>query len=110
MGALLFTGCVDGTSPDDASRLFAMGFALQAAQGISANETEALGAALTWGFERLDLHRVEAVVAVENERSMRLLERLGFRAEGVLRDFLLQDGVYHDHRVYSLLRTEWSGC
>ncbi len=69
---------------------------------------EAVRAALEHGFGTLDLHRVEAVIAVGNAASHRLVERLGFRDEGVLRAWLLQDGVFHDHRMWSLLRDEWA--
>ncbi|MEM5774241.1 MAG: GNAT family N-acetyltransferase, partial [Anaerolineaceae bacterium] len=47
--------------------------------------TEALRAALNSGFSRMNLHRIDAVVHVENDGSNRLLRRLGFQLEGVLR-------------------------
>lgn len=54
----------------------------------------ALGA---WG-----LHRIEATVAPENAASRRVVERLGFRTEGLLRRYLDVDGGWHDHVLYAL--------
>jgi len=53
------------------------------------------------------LNRVEIRASVENERSRSLIERLGFRFEGMARQaFRLADG-YHDDAVYSMLAAEW---
>lgn len=55
-----------------------------------------------WG-----LNRVEMRASVENDRSRALIERLGFRLEGIARRaFLLADG-YHDDAVYSMLAGDW---
>jgi ribosomal-protein-alanine N-acetyltransferase len=69
--------------------------------------TEALTEALTSGFENMSLNRVEAVIALENVASIRLVEKLGFQREGVLRDRHLFRGRYYDHYLYSLLAREW---
>lgn len=69
--------------------------------------TEALHAMLEHGFDVLKLHRIEAFIYVENMPSMRLLERLGFRQEGTLRDYFYLNGSFHDHTLWSLLRSEW---
>ena len=53
-------------------------------QGIM---TEALSAILAFGFKRVGLNRIEAVVMPENEGSVKLLEGLGFQQEGVLREY-----------------------
>jgi RimJ/RimL family protein N-acetyltransferase len=42
-----------------------------------------------------------------NERAAHVYERVGFVREGVLRDTLYWDGVYHDSIVMSILRPEW---
>jgi ribosomal-protein-alanine N-acetyltransferase len=75
-------------------------------QGIA---TEAMRAVLRFGFEELDLNRVEALTIAENARSIRLLERLGFQREGVRRDLWLEaDGSFRSSAIYSLLRSEHS--
>jgi ribosomal-protein-alanine N-acetyltransferase len=70
--------------------------------------TEALTAALTSGFENMALNRVEAIIALENVASCRLVEKLGFEREGVMRDRHLFRGRYYDHYLYSLLARDWS--
>ncbi len=70
--------------------------------------TEAVGAILAFCFSETDINRVQAFVHTENARSCRLLEKLGFRPEGVMRDRHFFRGKYYDHFVYSLLRREYS--
>ena len=63
---------------------------------------EALAAAIDHVFGELKLHRIQANYQPANERSGRLLERLGFDIEGYARDYLLIDGAYRDHILTSL--------
>ncbi len=71
--------------------------------------TEAMTAILTFGYNELELHRVEAVIDIENERSKNLLLRLGFTYEGNLRQrFLFQD-QFLDEYYFGLLKDEWQG-
>jgi len=51
----------------------------------------------------LPLERIEALVPVENHRSLAAHERAGFEREGVLREALLEDGRYRDAVVFSVL-------
>ncbi len=71
--------------------------------------SEALTPMLRFGFERMGLNRIEADVTVGNEGSARVLEKLGFREEGLLRQRGYWKGEYHDLRFFSLLREEWAG-
>ena len=68
---------------------------------------EALRAILQFGFEEMNLNRIEAMVHVENLRSQRVLTKLGFQREGLLRDYYCREGVYNDQVEYSLLQREW---
>jgi len=70
---------------------------------------EALTAALSWGFQVMELNRIEAQVHPNNQRSIRLLGRLGFVEEGRLRQAAYWANQYHDMVQYSLLRVEWKG-
>jgi RimJ/RimL family protein N-acetyltransferase len=54
--------------------------------------SKALQAITDYGFDRLGLHRVEAIIAVGNQRSSAVAERCGFRLEGTLRDFFRTEG------------------
>ncbi len=69
------------------------------------DEAEALLARLA--FDVLRIERLGAWVDVNNHRSQRAFERLGFTNEGVLRSFQRHYGRPHDLVSYSLLRAEW---
>ncbi|MBL0144050.1 MAG: GNAT family N-acetyltransferase [Betaproteobacteria bacterium] len=62
---------------------------------------EALTAAIGYAFLELRLHRVMANFRPENERSARLLDRLGFIREGFARNYLFIDGAWRDHVLAS---------
>lgn len=68
---------------------------------------EALESAIESGFKNMGLNRINAYVALENINSIRLLEKLGFKNEGVYRDKHLFRGKYYDHYSFSLLKREW---
>ena len=53
-------------------------------------------------FERAGLHRVEANIRPENAASRRVVEKLGFREEGLRRRYLHIDGSYRDHISYAV--------
>src|SRR5512144_2254508 len=53
-------------------------------------------------FATVGLHRVEANVRPENEASRRVVEKLGFRAEGIRRRFLHISGQWCDHVCYAV--------
>ncbi len=57
-------------------------------------------------FDDLQLCRIEAACLVHNERSSRLLERVGFVREGLCRNYLEIDGERRDHILYSLLKQD----
>lgn len=63
---------------------------------------EALQAAIDYSFEKLRLHRIMANYIPVNERSGRLLRRLGFTVEGYARDYLLIAGEWQDHILTAL--------
>ncbi len=69
---------------------------------------EALRAIIAFGFERMGLNRIEALVPAYNSRSIGLAESLGFKKEGVLRERSYFAGKYSDDVCFSLLRREWS--
>jgi len=65
--------------------------------------SEAVQEVIRFSFEELALYRLGAVTFLENEASYRLLEKLGFRFEGVLRGYLYQGEQSHDARMYGRL-------
>jgi len=69
--------------------------------------SEALRAANGFAFRELRLHRIMANYRPENERSGRLLERLGFVREGVAKDYLFIDGAWRDHVLTALVNPDF---
>lgn len=63
---------------------------------------------IEFGWENMKLNRIEADVVKGNMRSMHVLEKLGFKKEGVLRQRLLKGGKYYDVYLFGLLRNEYS--
>lgn len=69
---------------------------------------EALSVMIDFGFQQMMLNRIEAEVMVDNHQSSRLLEKMGFKREGILRQRGRWKGTFHDLSLYSLLRNELS--
>ena len=69
---------------------------------------EALICAIESGFNNMALNRINASVALENINSIKLLEKLGFKNEGIYRDKHLFRGKYYDHYSFSLLKRDWN--
>jgi len=68
---------------------------------------EATQLALRYAFHELNLHRVQVTVFAYNSASIALLDKLGFRREGVYRERLQRDGKRYDMYLYGMLRREW---
>ena len=86
-----------------------IGYDLAAAHRRKGIMTEALAAMIAYGFSEMRLHRIEALVDPRNVGSVRTLEKLGFRRDGVLREDMFFRGRFVDDAVYSLLEHEWRG-
>ncbi|MBK7975929.1 MAG: GNAT family N-acetyltransferase [Deltaproteobacteria bacterium] len=69
---------------------------------------EALVAAIGHVFDGMKLHRVMANYQPDNERSARLLARLGFVVEGYARDYLHIAGAWRDHVLTALTNPRWT--
>lgn len=65
--------------------------------------SEALEQILDYGFQDMKLNRIGAVVFLKNAASSQLLRKQGFEKEGILRNYMCQDGETHDVFVYSKL-------
>ena len=69
---------------------------------------EAVVVVLQFAFEQLGLHRVEICIVPRNERSRRIVEKLGIRDEGVALRYLEINGVWEDHIRYGITVEEWN--
>lgn len=68
---------------------------------------EALYAVLNFGFKEMQLNRIEADASAENRASIKLLESLNFRQEGIQREQYFEEGRFFDLVLFGLLRREW---
>ena len=68
--------------------------------------SEAVKAVAPFAFGALGLHRLEAACIPNNTASSRLLEKCGFRYEGLARQFLCINGQWQDHNLYARLHDD----
>ncbi|CAG0956009.1 diamine N-acetyltransferase [Burkholderiales bacterium] len=94
---------------DEASARAELGYVLGRAHWGRGVMREALAALVDCAFTRMALRRLEAEVGPSNIASARLLGRLGFTKEGLLRQRWVTRGVARDVEVFGLLRHEWQG-
>lgn len=68
--------------------------------------SEAVGAVVPFAFESLRLHRLEAACLQTNRASIRVLEKCGFHPEGMARQYLRINGVWHDHLLFAAIEDD----
>jgi ribosomal-protein-alanine N-acetyltransferase len=85
-----------------------LGYWLDAGRNGRGLATEAARLAVGFAFKDASLHRVQAGVMPRNERSIRVLEKIGMRYEGLALRYLLINGTWEDHRMYALTADEWT--
>ena len=68
--------------------------------------TEVAKRLIRFGFEILNLHRIEAGVATENKRSIKVLEKAGMTIEGIRRKILPIRGDWVDNYHYAILEND----
>ena len=64
--------------------------------------TEALKLVVKFAFENIGLHRVEAAIQPDNQPSINLVKRCGFRYEGLAKDLLFINGKWRDHERWAV--------
>ena len=69
--------------------------------------TEAVQRLVTYGFQDMNLNRIEACIASYNIASKRIVSRLGFQYEGLLRQHYNKHGVLEDSEIYALLKADY---
>jgi len=70
---------------------------------------EAIGGVVHYAFETLDLSRIQAACLSENAASRGLLEKSGFKYEGVAQSYLQINGRWRNHVLYANLRADRRG-
>ena len=71
--------------------------------------TRALAAVTSYALGPFGLHRVEVNIRPENDASLRVVEHLRFREEGVRERYLHIEGAWRDHRSFALTREDTGG-
>jgi ribosomal-protein-alanine N-acetyltransferase len=87
-----------------------IGYYLDQGQNGRGYGTEAVRLAVAYAFGELKLHRVEAGVMPHNLASMRVLEKCGFRKEGIARKSVEIDGVWQDHQILAIIAEDIRPC
>ena len=96
---------------DKQSQTADLGYSIARERWGNGFATEAARAVVAWGFEACDLEKISSQANIDNERSWRVMERLGMTREGVLRGELPdgQDrGQRQDMACYGVLREQWT--
>jgi ribosomal-protein-alanine N-acetyltransferase len=70
--------------------------------------TEAVKEVIRFGFERMNLNRIQATCFPENIGSYRVMEKAGMKYEGTLREQMFIKGKFQDLKLYSILRKEYN--
>ena len=73
-------------------------------QGIA---TEACALAIVWAFKVLQLHRLEAVIRVDNLPSLGVARKLGLEPEGIRHQFERQGSQWLDQKVFAAIKGRW---
>lgn len=71
--------------------------------------TEAARLMIGYGFNQLNLHRIDSSALAFNKRSIAMHLKLGFKKEGRHRQKIFKNGTYVDDIIFGLLRDEWKG-
>lgn len=104
------TGAFIGTAGyffwDESHRRAELHYCLAKAYWRQGLMPEALRAIIAFGFERMGLHRVEAKTFPANSGSERVLQKIGMRYEGIMREGLYAKGAFHDLKCFALLSTD----
>ncbi|MBE5958925.1 MAG: GNAT family N-acetyltransferase [Lachnospiraceae bacterium] len=69
--------------------------------------TEATKAVIAFGFEKMNLHKVQICTKTINKPSKRVIEKCGLTYEGTLRDYFYHNGEYVGRLYFSILRSEY---
>ena len=84
-----------------------IGYDLQTEYWNKGYITEALKTVINFGFDQLEINRIEAEVMQGNIISENVLRKLNFKNEGVLREWMFWNGMHYDMTMFSLLKTDY---
>jgi len=85
-----------------------LGYVINRAYWGNGYATEAVNELLKYGFNTLQLHRIEAHCDVDNLASEKVMKKLGMSFEGLLRQNYYIKGAFRDTKVYGILQEDYS--
>jgi RimJ/RimL family protein N-acetyltransferase len=85
-----------------------IGFTLDKRHQGKGYASEALKAVIHYLFKKSHKHRITASIDPDNSKSIRLVERLGFRKEAHFKSSVMNHGKWADDLVYAILEDEWN--
>ncbi|WP_336773194.1 GNAT family N-acetyltransferase [Paenibacillus sp. MMO-58] len=85
-----------------------MGYFIDQAHNGRGYATAAVSAVVGKAFNELQLHRIQAGVMPRNERSIRVLQKAGFRQEGLAQRYLKINGQWEDHFLFAITKEDIS--
>lgn len=92
---------------DDGGHQVEIGYTLNRNEQGKGYAAEALTNIINYLFHELNKHRIIASIDPRNEKSIRLVQRLGFRKEAHFRESLRINGEWVDDLIYAVLKKEW---
>jgi len=95
------------TITSDEDRQADIGFAFNPRYHGNGYATKAVNATLGFGFRELGMHRISGATDVRNERSWKLMERVGMRREAHFVHDCHSKGEWVDDYLYAMLEDEW---
>lgn len=84
-----------------------LGYWVDEAQAGNGYVPESVVLALQFAFERVNLHRVQIAIVPRNHRSLRVVEKLIIRHEGIAQKYLEINGIWEDHARFAMTSEDW---
>ncbi|MBL0389201.1 GNAT family N-acetyltransferase [Tumebacillus sp. ITR2] len=85
-----------------------IGYFMDQAHNGKGYTTEAVSLAVDFALTDGQLHRVQAAVMPWNQASVRVVEKVGFRFEGLSKWYLQINGNWEDHNIYAITQEDWN--
>lgn len=102
-GGLLIGGLTLSNVRRGVAQAGTIGYWVGAPHARKGHMSDAMRAFVPFAFQSLRLHRIEAACLPHNRASIRLLEKTGFRREGLAQQYLKINGLWQDHLLFALI-------
>jgi [ribosomal protein S5]-alanine N-acetyltransferase len=103
-------GTIDFVTIQERHRKAEIGYVLSEECWGKGYMTEAARRIISFGFEELQLERIQARCFVENEGSARVMEKVGMSFEGTMRNAMFAKGKFHDLKMFAIVSEDYLKC